>query len=102
MPSVDVIATVVKHSGVGQADRASDGFVAIGRFNGNGLAQGEVPEGIGPVKAIRLHVHDKSNAWVILSEVATVVLFSSFLHQIVSYILILKLFSDSQKSVYSD
>ncbi|GFO09275.1 alpha-1,3-mannosyl-glycoprotein 4-beta-n-acetylglucosaminyltransferase b [Plakobranchus ocellatus] len=58
-------------SGVYTAELAdtSPGFIAIGRFNDHGLAQGEIIEELNPIKVLRIHVHQAANAWVILSEI---------------------------------
>lgn len=65
---VNVIAS---RAGLSQAEIAatSEGFIPIGRFNDVGLAQGEIPEGVGLLQVLRIHVHVNSDAWVILSEV---------------------------------
>ncbi|CAL1526839.1 unnamed protein product [Lymnaea stagnalis] len=52
-----------------EIDNCSEGFIPIGKFNENGLAQGEIPEEMGIVDTLRIHVHEQLDAWVILSEV---------------------------------
>ena len=74
-PSVNVSADRAKalslQSGIYVAELAntSPGFIPIGRFNDHGLAQGEILEELNPVRVLRIHIHQGSNAWVILSEV---------------------------------
>lgn len=48
----------------------SDGFVVVGRFDSQGLAEGNVDLSLGKVSAVRLKVHSESENWVILSEVS--------------------------------
>ncbi|XP_012937896.1 alpha-1,3-mannosyl-glycoprotein 4-beta-N-acetylglucosaminyltransferase A [Aplysia californica] len=71
VPSSSVLDGIAAHSDLAASEvaHASDGFLAIGRFNDLGLAQGEIPESVGPVHTVRLHIHENSNAWVILSEI---------------------------------
>lgn len=40
-----------------------------GEFDDMGIAEGDVDEGIGAVKSLRLNVHVESDNWAILSEV---------------------------------
>ncbi|CAG5135301.1 unnamed protein product, partial [Candidula unifasciata] len=69
--SQSLIDSIVSKAGLSQKEvsNASVDFIPIGRFNDAGLAQGEVPEGVGNVQTLRIHVHEKSDAWVILSEI---------------------------------
>ena len=48
---------------------ASDGYRVVGLFKGSGLAEGEVPAEIGPIKSLRIRVNTDSQRWLILSEV---------------------------------
>ncbi|XP_025088478.1 alpha-1,3-mannosyl-glycoprotein 4-beta-N-acetylglucosaminyltransferase B-like [Pomacea canaliculata] len=50
-------------------NQPSEGFLTVGQFDGEGLAQGTVPPAIGPVDVVRLHVHVQNPNWVILSEI---------------------------------
>lgn len=56
-------------------NQPSEGFLTVGQFDGEGLAQGTVPPAIGPVDVVRLHVHVQNPNWVILSEVSQFCLF---------------------------
>ncbi|GFR64112.1 alpha-1,3-mannosyl-glycoprotein 4-beta-N-acetylglucosaminyltransferase A [Elysia marginata] len=75
MPSKNISSDRVKalftQSGIYAEELAntSPGLIPIGRFNDHGLAQGEIIEELNPVKVLRIHVHQASNAWVILSEI---------------------------------
>ncbi|XP_055893506.1 alpha-1,3-mannosyl-glycoprotein 4-beta-N-acetylglucosaminyltransferase B-like [Biomphalaria glabrata] len=62
---------IISRAGLSQAEiqNTSNGFIPIGKFNDDGLAQGEVPDEVGLVDTIRIHVHEPSDAWVILSEI---------------------------------
>lgn len=44
-----------------------------GEFDDMGIAEGNVDEGIGTVKSMRLSVHVESDNWAILSEVCCIV-----------------------------
>ncbi|KAK7474533.1 hypothetical protein BaRGS_00034227 [Batillaria attramentaria] len=46
----------------------SEGFLVVGQFDSEGLAQGVLPEGIGKISIVRLRVHTRNSNWVILSE----------------------------------
>ncbi|XP_059170781.1 alpha-1,3-mannosyl-glycoprotein 4-beta-N-acetylglucosaminyltransferase B-like [Physella acuta] len=69
--SESVKQSIISRAGLSRVEieNASEGFIPIGRFNDNGLAQGEVPEEIALVDTLRIHVHQQSDAWVILSEI---------------------------------
>ncbi|BFZ15298.1 hypothetical protein BsWGS_18337 [Bradybaena similaris] len=65
------IQTIASRAGLSQAeiDETSEGFIPIGCFNEGGLAQGEIPDGVGAIRTLRIHVHEDSDSWVILSEI---------------------------------
>ncbi|XP_035793734.1 alpha-1,3-mannosyl-glycoprotein 4-beta-N-acetylglucosaminyltransferase B-like isoform X2 [Anopheles albimanus] len=46
-----------------------DGFLVVGSFNNNGIAEGTIDSKIGKLKEIRLHVYSDSQNWVILREI---------------------------------
>ncbi len=50
-------------------DRTEDGFVVVGRFDQNGLAEGKLDPEWGEISHVRLAVHATSENWVILSEI---------------------------------
>ena len=50
-------------------DRTDDGFVIVGQFDSNGLAEGAIDPEWGPISHVRLSVHATSDNWVILSEI---------------------------------
>lgn len=66
------IQSIASRAGLSRAeiDETSEGFIPIGRFNEDGLAQGEIPDGVGAIRTLRIHVHEDSDSWVILSEVS--------------------------------
>ena len=45
------------------------GFLLVGQFNREGLAEGDLPAALGRISVMRLMVTTKSPNWVILSEV---------------------------------
>lgn len=45
-------------------------FLSSGEFDDMGMAEGNVEEGLGVVKSLRLNVHEESDNWAILSEVS--------------------------------
>lgn len=47
----------------------TDGFLIVGGFNADGIAEGVLDAKIERIKEIRLHVHSDSENWAILSEV---------------------------------
>jgi alpha-1,3-mannosylglycoprotein beta-1,4-N-acetylglucosaminyltransferase A/B len=49
-------------------ERSEDGFVILGSFDQNGVAEGVIDPEWGPVSHVRLSVHVTSDNWVILSE----------------------------------
>ena len=53
----------------GSVEAPAPGFLIVGQFNENGLAEGELPPTLGKVNVVRLQVGAKSPNWVILSEV---------------------------------
>lgn len=53
---------------VATSNATNNGYVVVGEFDSNGLAEGQVRLGL--VKALRLRVHSDSDNWVILSEVS--------------------------------
>jgi len=50
-------------------DRTDDGFVIVGEFDSNGLAEGAIDPDWGQISHVRLSVHTTSDNWVILSEI---------------------------------
>lgn len=48
-----------------------DGYQVVGLFKGNGIAEGEIPSELGPIKSLRIRVNTDSQRWVILSEVCS-------------------------------
>lgn len=77
----DSIRFVIKSSDSAKSSVPSDGYQVIGLFKGNGLAEGDVPIQLRPIKSLRIHVNSDSQRWVILNEVCcyTISLLSSFL-----------------------
>ncbi|KAL8576437.1 hypothetical protein ACOMHN_049004 [Nucella lapillus] len=53
----------------GSVEEAGPGFILVGQFNANGLAEGDLPFTLGVISALRIHVSSKSPNWVIFSEV---------------------------------
>lgn len=47
----------------------NDSYVVVGEFDDMGMAEGNVEEGLGVVKSLRLNVHEESDNWAILSEI---------------------------------
>lgn len=52
----------------GQFERTGDGFVIVGRFDSNGLAEADIDPDWGPVSRFRFSIHTSSENWAILSE----------------------------------
>ena len=50
-------------------ERTDDGFVILGQFDSNGLAEGAIDPDWGQISHVRLSVHTTSDNWVILSEI---------------------------------
>ena len=48
--------------------RTDDGFVVVGQFGADGVADGAIDPDWGPVSHVRLNIHASSENWVILSE----------------------------------
>jgi hypothetical protein len=47
-----------------------DGFYTVANFSHEtGIAEAFVDKALGPISSVRLKVHSKSDAWVILNEV---------------------------------
>ena len=55
----------------GSMDAPAPGFLIVGQFNDDGLAEGRLPAALGNINVVRLQVGAKSPNWVILSEVRT-------------------------------
>ncbi len=50
--------------------KTSDGFLTVGEFDGNGVAEGDLDaEAIGEVSALRLRIEKAHENWAILSEI---------------------------------
>lgn len=47
-----------------------DGYYIIGLFKPNGIAEGSIPEELGPIKSIRINVRSDSQKWAMISEVS--------------------------------
>ncbi|CAD6220867.1 GSCOCG00011594001-RA-CDS [Cotesia congregata] len=47
-----------------------DGYISIGEFDIDGVAQGSVSKQLGKIQELRLTVHSESGNWAILSEVS--------------------------------
>jgi alpha-1,3-mannosylglycoprotein beta-1,4-N-acetylglucosaminyltransferase A/B len=48
----------------------NDGFYTVAKFSHDtGIAEASVDKALGPISNVRLKVHSKSDAWVILNEV---------------------------------
>lgn len=47
----------------------SEGFLVVGQFDSDGLAQGDLPPQLGRINIMRVHVHVQNGNWVILSEI---------------------------------
>ncbi|KAM9357337.1 alpha-1,3-mannosyl-glycoprotein 4-beta-N-acetylglucosaminyltransferase B [Symphorus nematophorus] len=48
--------------------QSDNGFIIIGAFE-NGVAEGEIDEGLQPISALRLVVHTDADVWAVLSEI---------------------------------
>ena len=56
-----------------------DGYFTVANFSHEtGIAEGLVNKALGPISTVRLKVHTKSEAWVILNEVKYRILFLVF------------------------
>lgn len=55
--------------------RTSDGYIVVGHFHPNGIAEGIIPPEVGPIKSMRIRISSDSQRWVIFSEVSQVFLF---------------------------
>ena len=62
---------LVMKSLAGTAAAPGDGYHVVGLFKGNGIAEGEIPSEIGPIRSLRIRVNTDSQRWVILSEVCS-------------------------------
>lgn len=71
IPEVWPTAELVGMPMAEQGQQISDGFILVGHFDEDGLVEGIVPETIGRVRVLRLHVHSRSSNWVVLSEVSS-------------------------------
>ncbi len=50
--------------------RSTDGFLTIGEFDGNGVAEGDIDHtALGKISALRLHIGKAHENWAILSEI---------------------------------
>lgn len=50
--------------------KSPDDYFLIGLFKSNGMAEGQVPPGLGPIKSLRIKVSSDSQKWAMLSEVS--------------------------------
>ncbi len=50
--------------------RTSDGFLVVALFRTSGIAEGDIPAGLGPISALRIAWQQDSERWAILSEVS--------------------------------
>lgn len=59
----------VSSLGLPSMPEPSEGFIVVGQFDSEGLAQGALPQNLGSVSVVRLHTRDLNSNWVILSEI---------------------------------
>lgn len=67
--TVEVDPENFAYSNTSRYSLTHDGYVVVGGFNSFGIAEGALDPKLGKIKSVRLHVHNDSENWVILSEV---------------------------------
>ncbi|CAG0913331.1 unnamed protein product [Notodromas monacha] len=67
--TVEVLPVGVPENVSSVFPKLSDGFLVVGRFNDQGIAEGNQTKELGKIEKIRLTVHAESDKWAILSEI---------------------------------